>query len=207
MYFDTATHSYKTLTTQPLEIDVEKGSGDANGNVNVNYSDNDIHDIMLGESSRQNVRNTFFQTPVYLGVIVAMVLAFAISCIVFRKRAMALNDVIAMKSKKANKVAVKRLRKAHKYMLEGKDEAFYDEVLRALWGYVSDKLSMPVEQLSRDNIADKLVQRGTVRPVIESFITAIDECEYARYAPGDKVGNMQNTYKVATEAITNIDNS
>lgn len=205
VYFDTATHQYKTLQTQPHEIEVEKGSGNGGSGTYSKYSDNDIHDIMPGESTKQLADKTFFQTPVYLGSIVAMLVAFVVLCIIFRKRAMDLNDMIAMKSKKANKVATKRLRKARGYMKQNKSEAFYDEVLRALWGYVSDKLAMPSEQLSRENISETLAQRGTPEEVINSFLAAIDECEYARYAPGDPKGNMQHTYQTATEAITNID--
>lgn len=206
VYFDTATHQYKTLQTQPHEIEVDKGSGSGGNEGYSKYSDNDIHDIMHGESLKQLPNDTFFQTPLYLGSIVAMLIAFIMLCIIFRKRAADLNDVIAMKSKKANKVATKRLRKARGYMKQGKQEAFYDEVLHALWGYVSDKLAMPSEQLSRDNISEKLAQRGASQEVIDSFIAAIEECEYARYAPGDTMGNMQHTYQTATEAIINIDN-
>ena len=79
--------------------------------------------------------------------------------------------------------------------------------MRALWGYVGDKLAMPVEQLTRDNIAGKLQERGVAEEVIKNFIEAIDECEYARFAPGDATGNMQKTYDKATDAITTIEDN
>ena len=202
VYFDTQTHQYKTLTTQPLKIEVEQGSG--NGNVNVNYNDNDIHDLMLGENQKQNISDTFFGTSTHLGIIAGIVAAFIALCVVFRKRAMAISDVVAMRGKKANKVAMKRLRKAHKLMMKNEPADFYDEVLRALWNYVSDKLTMPVEQLSKENITEKMQQKDIQQDTITSFIEAIDECEYARYAPGDKMGNMQKTYGKAVEAITKI---
>ena len=202
VYFDTQTHQYKTLTTQPLKIEVEQGSG--NGNVNVNYNDNDIHDLMLGENQKQNISDTFFGTSTHLGIIAGIVAAFIALCVVFRKRAMAISDVVAMRGKKANKVAMKRLRKAHKLMMKNEPADFYDEVLRALWNYVSDKLTMPVEQLSKENITEKMQQKDIQQDTITSFIEAIDECEYARYAPGDRMGNMQKTYGKAVEAITKI---
>ncbi|MBR4650338.1 MAG: BatD family protein [Prevotella sp.] len=202
VYFDTQTHQYKTLTTQPLKIEVEQGSG--NGNVNVNYNDNDIHDLMLGENQKQNISDTFFGTSTHLSIIAGIVAAFIALCVVFRKRAMAISDVVAMRGKKANKVAMKRLRKAHKLMMKNEPADFYDEVLRALWNYVSDKLTMPVEQLSKENITEKMQQKDIQQDTITSFIEAIDECEYARYAPGDKMGNMQKTYGKAVEAITKI---
>ncbi len=202
VYFDTQTHQYKTLTMQPLKIEVEQGSG--NGNVNVNYNDNDIHDLMLGENQKQNISDTFFGTSTHLGIIAGIVAAFIALCVVFRKRAMAISDVVAMRGKKANKVAMKRLRKAHKLMMKNEPADFYDEVLRALWNYVSDKLTMPVEQLSKENITEKMQQKDIQQDTITSFIEAIDECEYARYAPGDRMGNMQKTYGKAVEAITKI---
>ncbi|MBR4571881.1 MAG: BatD family protein [Prevotella sp.] len=202
VYFDTQTHQYKTLTTQPLKIEVEQGSG--NGNVNVNYNDNDIHDLMLGENQKQNISDTFFGTSTHLSIIAGIVAAFIALCVVFRKRAMAISDVVVMRGKKANKVAMKRLRKAHKLMMKNEPADFYDEVLRALWNYVSDKLTMPVEQLSKENITEKMQQKDIQQDTITSFIEAIDECEYARYAPGDRMGNMQKTYGKAVETITKI---
>ena len=205
IYFDTQTNKYQTLTTQPFNIEVEKGSGSNGSGGYSQYNDNDIHDIMFGETNRQQPSQTFFGSNVYHGVIASIFAVFAILFIIFRKRALEFRDVIAMRSKNANKVATKRLRKANKFMKANKKDEFYDEVLRALWGYVSDKLAMPSEQLSRDNISETLTQRGTPEETIKSFITAIDECEYARYAPGDPMGNMQHTYQLASEAITNID--
>ena len=77
-------------------------------------------------------------------------------------------------------------------------------MLRALWGYVGDKLSMPVEQLSRENISQQLSSHGVADETISRFIGALDECEYARYAPGDVTGNMNKVYDMAMTAITRI---
>lgn len=208
IYFDTQSKSYKTLTTQPMSLKVEKGS--AVGGEVVDYSqrsDNGIHDIMMGRPVVETPSATFFGSTLYV-VLNAVVLAiFIVLVAIFRKRAVALADTVAMRGKKANKVAVKRLRKAARLMAQGKDGEFYDEVMRALWGYVGDKLAMPVEQLSRENISGKLQERNVAEGVVGTFIEAIDECEYARFAPGDSKGNMQKTYGKATEAITTIENN
>ena len=82
---------------------------------------------------------------------------------------------------------------------------FYDEVLRALWGYVGDKLNIPVAQLSRENISAQLNGRGATADTIQLFLGALDECEFARYAPGDAHGNMNKVYDAAVEAITSIE--
>jgi tetratricopeptide (TPR) repeat protein len=110
-----------------------------------------------------------------------------------------------MRGKRANKVAVRRLRQADKLLKAGKQSEFYDEVLRALWGYVGDKLDMPVTQLSRENISQRLSDRGVDTDTVNQFIGALDECEYARYAPGDPSGNMNKVYDAAIQAIMKIE--
>ena len=125
--------------------------------------------------------------------------------IIFRRRAIENADIVKMRGKKANKVANKRLRAAHKLMVAGKQGEFYDEVLRALWGYMGDKLNIPVSELSHDNIADKLAEHHVDEQTVNSFIEALDECEFERYAPGDAAGNMNKTYESAATAIEKIE--
>lgn len=205
IYFDTQSNSYKTLTTKPLLLTVEKGNA---GGATVDYSqrvDNDIHDIKKNGAPIEKTDDSFFGSGAYLllnGLVFAIFLSLVI---IFRKRASALSDVTAVRGRKANKVAVKRLKKAARLMSQGNDGEFYDEVLRALWGYVGDKLAIPVERLSRENITEQFQLHSVAEEVIESFVEAIDECEYARFAPGDTSGNMQKTYAKATDAITKIE--
>lgn len=205
IYFDTQSNSYKTLTTKPLPLTVEKGNA---GGATVDYSqrvDNDIHDIKKNGAPIEKTDDSFFGSGAYLllnGLVFAIFLSLVI---IFRKRASALSDVTAVRGRKANKVAVKRLKKAARLMAQGNGGEFYDEVLRALWGYVGDKLAIPVERLSRENITEQFQLHGVAEEVIESFVEAIDECEYARFAPGDTSGNMQKTYAKATDAITKIE--
>jgi tetratricopeptide (TPR) repeat protein len=78
-------------------------------------------------------------------------------------------------------------------------------VLRALWGYVGDKLNIPVIELSNENIEDKLRERNVGEDTVSKFVTAIDECEFERYAPGDAAGNMNKTFTSAMTAITQIE--
>lgn len=92
-------------------------------------------------------------------------------------------------------------------MLKGKSSEFYDEVMRALWGYVSDKLSIPAEHLSSDNISEKLSTLGVDDNTINKFTGALHECEFERYAPGDTKGNMDRTMESAMTAIMEIENS
>ena len=207
VYFDTQSSSYKTLTTSPLSLTVTKGKGGGSAADYSQRSDKDIHDFMVGGNEAENPEKTFFGSTGYLVLNGAVLAIFIILLIIFRHRAMELADVTAYRGKKANKVATKRLKKAKKLLKIGKANDFYDEVLRALWGYVGDKLAMPVEQLSRQNISEKLSQRGVSEETIAKFIEALDECEYARYAPGDPAVAMENTYNKAVEAIENIEES
>lgn len=208
VYFDTKSNTYQTLTTKEIPLTVEKGTGTSTAITDYSQkADNDIHDIKKSVIQAENVSDTLFGSNLYLFLNAIVLICFMSLVIIFRKRALALSDVTAVRGRKANRVAVRRLKKAARLMAQGKDGEFYDEVLQALWGYVSDKLTMPVEQLSRDNVADKFHQRGVADSVTVQFIEAIDECEYARFAPGDTTGNMQKTYEKATHTITTIEDN
>lgn len=208
-YYDTQTNAYRTVSTQPLTLTVTKGDG-SNTTVD-DYSSaqatNDILPIKTGAAKLTPRGECFFGSAGYVASLVVPLLVFVALLVVFRKRAADAADIVRMKGKKANKVAIKRLRKADKLMREGRQAEFYDEVMRALWGYVGDKLNMRVEQLSRENIADNLASHEVNADTVARFIGALDECEYERYAPGDAAGNMNKTYSSAVEAIMDIENS
>ena len=112
-----------------------------------------------------------------------------------------------MKTKKANKVATKRLKLAGKLLNENKKNEFYDEVLKALWGYISDKLNIPVSQLSKDNIEFELNKYGVSAELTKDFIAALNECEFARYAPGDENAAMDKVYTTASDVISKMEDS
>ena len=149
----------------------------------------------------------FYGSVSYWSCIALLIILFVVLLVVFRKRAIDNADIVKMKGRRANRVAVKRLRNAEKLMKAGRQNEFYDEVLRALWGYVSDKLNMPVERLSRDNISYNLKNNEIKESTINKFMSALDECEFERYAPGDIAGNMSKTYDSAMNAIMDIENS
>ena len=112
-----------------------------------------------------------------------------------------------MKTKKANKVAARRMKLAGKLLADGKKNEFYDEVLKALWGYISDKLNIPVSQLSKDSIETRLSDRGVSEELVKEFIGTLNECEFARYAPGDESEAMDKVYNAAVEIISKMENS
>lgn len=207
IYYDTSSNSYKTIKTQPFELIVEKGDG---SNTSANYAtakDEDIHPIKTGKMKITGAEGMFFNSTNYWLILCLLIAAFIVLLVVFRKRAIENADIVKLRSKKANKVATKRLRKADKLMRQNHYGEFYDEVLRALWGYVGDKLNIPVSELSRDNISERFHEHNVDEETITKFVGAIDECEYARYAPGDAAGNMNKTFTSAMSAITQIEDS
>ena len=209
-YFDTTTKSYKTVTSEPLTLDVAKGSGpgamsDYSGQQDLQELSRDIRYIKTGDVRQQGIDEFFFGSTAYWITLAIMALVFISLFVIFRQRAIENANVTKRRAGKANKVATKRLKKASKLMADNKPGEFYDEVLRALWGYVGDKLNIPVEQLSHDNISQRLSERGVGEETIAQFIGALDECEFERYAPGDPKGNMNKVYEKAMTAIEQIE--
>lgn len=206
-YYDTSLNQYKTIKTQSFEIEVAKGDGSRSSVVDYSKDQpKDIKDIMKGEAELHSVDNFFFGSVGYLMSLLIPFAAFVALLVIFHKRAIDNADLVKMKGKKANKIATKRLRQANKLMLAGKTNEFYDEVLRALWGYVGDKLNMPAEKLSRENISEKLQSHNVDDNTISKFLSAIDDCEMMRFAPGDPEGNMNKTFESAMTAIMEIEN-
>ena len=210
-YFDTKDKQYKTLTSEAYDLAVAKGDGDetsvqsyGGSQEDIQMLANDIRYIKLGNVNMQSDGSQFFASALYWIALAILALVFILLFVVFRQRAIENADVVKARGKRANKVAVKRLKKAAKLMNDNKPGEFYDETLRALWGYVGDKLNIPVEQLSRENISDRLTERNVNAETIKQFIEAIDECEFERYAPGDPKGNMNKVYQTAMTAITQI---
>lgn len=206
-YYDTSLNQYKTIKTQSFEIEVAKGDGSRSSVVDYSKDQpKDIMDIKKGEAELHSVDNFFFGSVGYMMSLLIPFAAFVALLVIFRKRAIDNADLVKMKGKKANKIATKRLRQANKLMLTGKSNEFYDEVLRALWGYVGDKLNMPAEKLSRENISEKLQSHNVDDNTISKFLSAIDDCEMMRFAPGDPEGNMNKTFESAMTAIMEIEN-
>ena len=206
-YYDTGKNAYKTIKTQPFKVEVEKGDGTSAASEDFASQDKDIHTIKLGKAEQHKADEMFFGSFGYWISLLMPLIAFVVLLIVFRRRAIENADIVKKRSNRAGKIATKRLRLANKLMLQGKQGEFYDEVMRALWGYMSYKLNMPAEKLNRDNIRETLGRHFVDDATIEKFTTALDECEFERYAPGDAAGNMNRTFESAMTAIMDIENA
>ena len=209
-YFDTTSKTYKTVTSEALTLDVAPGAGpgtmtDFSGQQDLQELSRDIRYIKTGDVRQQGIDEFFFGSVAYWITLAIMAIVFISLFVIFRQRAIENANVTKRRAGKANKVATKRLKKASKLMADNKPGEFYDEVLRALWGYVGDKLNIPVEQLSHDNISQRLSDRNVGEETVAQFIGALDECEFERYAPGDPKGNMNKVFEKAMTAIEQIE--
>ena len=209
-YFDTSANAYKTVKSEPLTLNVAKGSGagsvsDFSGQQDLQELSRDIRHIKTGDVNQQGVGEFFFGSVAYWISLALMTIVFISLFVIFRQRAIENANVTKRRAGKASKMAAKRLKKASRLMSDNKPGEFYDEVLRALWGYVGDKLNIPVEQLSHDNISQRLSDRLVGEETIAQFMGALDECEFERYAPGDPKGNMNKVYEKAMTAIVEIE--
>ena len=213
-YFDLKSQSYKTLKTDTYTLNVAKGEGNSD-QVVANFTSKedlkvlgqDIRYIKTGDTQLTKKDDYFFgSTSYYLWYIVPLALFIALM-VINRKQAMENANVAKVRTKKANKVATKRMKNAGKLLADKKSEAFYDEVLKALWGYISDKLSMPVSQLSKDNIEEELQKHQVADELIKEFINNLNECEFARYAPGNQDEKMDKIYSSAIDVISKMENS
>ncbi len=206
VYFDPGTKSYKTLRTDPIHISVLKGSGKASTVTDFSSSaGNDIRPIKTARSQLHTPGRYLFGSGRWAAMLAVPLILFASVVFVFRKRAAEGANMARVRGRRASKVASRRLRAAAKLMAGGREAEFYDEVLRALWGYAGDKLGMPAGELSRENVAERFAAVAIENSVTGAFVGAIDECEYARYAPGEARGKMDAVYDKAAGAITAAD--
>ena len=205
-FFDPQTSTYKTLTTEEYTLQIEKGSGQLSVSTTSSQKDikilgNDIRFIRTSYANLKPVGVTFFGSLQYYAALLLLILLLLIFIIIWRKQIETRSNVALMRNKKANKVALKNLKTAKKLLEEKNREQFYMEISRALWGYLSSKYHIPVSQLSMENVASKLMQLGVSAQTIDSFTETLQQCEFARFAPGDSSEIMNEMYQKATDFI------
>ncbi len=219
-FFNTNTKKFQTIKSDPIAIEVDKnpnstsvdsGSSSAYRPSSVNREDikfvgKDIRYIKTGNTKLLPVGTFIFGSlPFVLGYIIPLIL-LGIALLINRKRMHENANVHLVKNKKANKMATKRLKKAASLLKEGNHEAFYDEVLKSNYAYLSDKLFLPVSELSKDKAKELLAKKGVTDTMINDLLEVIDTCEFARFSPSSGEGSeMDKLYKKAIETITNLD--
>lgn len=212
VYFDPLSDSYKTIEGESYTIEVEKGKeqslpastyiGKEVGKVLAS----DIRHIKLGAENYINGKKMFFASTTYYMLYIIPFVLFLLYVIVYRKRVVENANISLVRTKRANKVAVKRLKIAKSLLKQNKINDFYDEILKTLWGYMSDKMNIPVSLLSKDNVANELEKRGVDSSLIKDVHAVLNEAEFARYAPGDPSLVMDKIYSMAIGVISRMEN-
>ncbi len=212
-YFDSKTKNYKTITSKEFEIFVEKGSGDAEmtsgivqglSKENVKFIGKDIRFLKADFQLKKKEKALFNSLLFYLAYAIST-LIFILIIVVRRVQIKQNANQASVKNRKANRVSKKRLKKASGFIKKNENEQFYNELLKAVWGYLSDKLLIPVANLSKDNVADILKQRKVDSESILSLTQLLDTCEFARFAPTSVSGGMEDIYKKTVKLISKLD--
>ena len=214
-YFDTKTKSYKTLTTESYDLQVDKGDGTAtqtvsnfNNKEDLRILNEDIRFIKQNDVKLRPRGGYFFNSLAYWMFYIIPLATLIFLFIIYRRQIAENANITKMKNKKANKVALKRMKEAGKLLADGNCDQFYDEVLKALWGYTGDKLNISSSMLSKDNIEGKLLEHQVPQDVINDFIDILNTCEFARFAPGEeKNQNMDKVFASALNTIGKMENT
>lgn len=214
-YFDPEQKQYVTLSTPPYELNVRADSTSAGGErglisgiskEELKILDEDIRFIRTGDPDLQQRDNFWFGRPGYWLTLLGILLAGAGCYLYLKKRLKERKNTTLVRNKRANKVALLRLKAALGHMNGGQERPFYEEMLKALWGYMSDKLNIPVANLTKDNIREGLRRREIAPEVIERFIQLISDCEYAQYSPSAS-GQMNEIYHAALKMLSKFESS
>ncbi len=208
-YYSLKKKKYITLQSPEYDISVAKGDGSSSGvvysNINqkdINYIGTDIRHIKVSETHLKPISVFFFNSPAFYLWLAAPVILFILFVIFWKKEFEKRSNIALMRNRKATKVAHSRLKKAHTFMKEGKKDEFFVEISQALWGYLSDKFSIPLSNLSMDTVNETLKNKGVKEESVKVFIDTLNNCEFARFAPGDSSGTMDNIYNEAVNAIS-----
>lgn len=213
-YFDPARMQYMTLRSKPLALDITpdtKGGGDAYvvpgrgmSKEEVKLLGQDIRFIKLGNAQLRPVREPFLFSTVYWILLFGILLLFAMIYAALRKQIRESQNAALVRGKRANKVAVQRFRAAKRYMEEQNRHAFYEEMLRALWGYMSDKFNIPVANLTKENVREELHKRGVSAEASQRFTAIITKCDEAQYSPAASA-QMSEVYGEGVDIISRIE--
>ena len=212
-YFDPEKKQYVTLPSPEFNIRVDKGNeNDADANVfnprskeDIKVLGNDIRYIKTNNIELRQKNDYFFGSPLFYLGLVSPFIAF-IGFLFFQRKNIEQNkDVVAVKSRKATKMAKKRLSLASQYLKSNNKEQFYMEIFKALYGYIGDKLNILAADLNKDHISDKLKAKSVKESTIQQLIATLDNCEYARYAPSAVSGDLDSIYNNTVELITKIE--
>jgi hypothetical protein len=211
-YFDLKSRQYKTLSSGEIDINVEKGANDGTTNVisgvskeDVKFIGKDIQYIATSIPVFSKKGDFLFGSLRFSLYYIISFLLFLSLVLLLQKRIRENANIVLVRNKRANKIARMRLKDAHLYMKNNKKEEFYEYILKALWGYMGDKMSIPVAELSREKVLGESETKRIESGVVQKFLGILDTCEYARYAPIEDGTQMDTVYKDAMTVISQIE--
>ena len=210
VYFDPAKKSYVTLTAPGYNMEIAKGSGTTISaeQREIEARNTDILHIKTGDKHLSQTHHPLIFNWWYWVVAGLLVVALILAMAVYGRQVRLNADVAGRRNARASKVARKRLREAEGFMKSRQPERFYEAMLKAMWGYLGDKLSMPVSQLTRQNISQTLADRGVGEDVAGRIINVLDQCEMARYTPdSSSEASVEAVYNEATSSINELEKS
>lgn len=213
-YYDLDKKRYITLSSDSYTIEVEKGAGDNGTSVTtysgankeeIKYIGSDIRHIHEGEINLQPAGSVFFGSVLFWMLCLIPLVFLAVFALIWKKFAVRRSNDVLMKNLRATRIAKKRLNRAEQYRKAGKQDEFYVEISQAVWGYLSDKFSIPLAELSKDSVQGALLGKNVDEALINRFIELLQNTEFARFAPGEKSDNMERIYQEALEAISKME--
>jgi hypothetical protein len=212
-YFDPTKKEYITLPSPEFNLHVDKGNSTAATVVGINSHQedvkvlgNDIRYIKTNNIHLKEKNDFFFGSTLFVTGLISPFLAFLAFVFIRRKNIEQNKDVVAVKSRKATKMARKRLSIAEQHLKSANKELFYEEIFKSLYGYISNKLNIPVADLNKEHISQTFQLRNVTELTIQQLIKTLDNCEYARYAPSAVSGDLKTIYDSTVELITKIEN-
>lgn len=201
-YFNPNTGQYEKTTASGFNISVGQGVGSQKSQTKSRLSFN--KELLPLNNTLVKQPKAFIEKFGYWLFYIVPVVLLIIGIIYYRNYLRTHADILAVKSRKANKLAYRRLRKAEICMSKSEVEEFYDEMLKALWGYLSDKMKIPVSALSRENVSENLSRHNVSEEDIAELISLIDECEFSKYSPEAK-NEMAPVYSKGVSIINKLE--
>ncbi len=209
VYFNPEGGKYVTLHTDSFSLAVAKAKGGSavvqREQEDLKVIDNDIRFIHLDGAAVGSDSNTFFGSWSYMTLYAALLFSFGIVAAVFKRQIKENANISRQRGRRAGKAASKRMKNAANLMKSHQSALFYDEVMKALLGYVCDKLNLPVSDLTKDNVAGILKDRGVSDSIVKDYMDVLSECEFARFAPGDPEATMDKIFSNASNVIDSLD--
>ncbi len=209
-YFDPSKGKYETISVPAVPIKVAKGvavASDAVVSKELELKNKDILHIKTGDLSLSKSHTLYLNSFAYWLWYILPLLLLAGVIWYNRKTIKERSNVQLLKNKHANKVAKKRLKQAQAFLKQNDSNKFYAEILKALWGYLSDKLTIPVSELNKENIASELEAYGADETDINQLLSILDKCEFAQYAPELSGSNMSDVYDEASDIMDKLENT